>query len=382
MMKILVAPNAFKECLTAIQVTNSLTKGIKNAYPLAECIPFPLSDGGDGFLEIIKTCLTGEVFVHFVQGPRGDKLQSSLFYQSKEKTVFLEMAQSSGLARLSVDKRNPLFTSSLGTGEMLVQALLLNPERIIIGLGGSATCDGGIGLAHALGLRFLDKAGQTLEPYAYNLASIANIDFSRLSPRWKDVSVEAFCDVQNPLIGDQGAAKTYAPQKGASLEEVEQLEQGLTHFAKVIEQTLGYKIANLPYGGSSGGVGAGLFAFLGAKLFSGAQALLQCLEAEKQIKNADLVLTAEGRLDSQTIYGKIPFEVAKLAQKQKRPCFVFAGQIAPESEKLHSFGMSALFSICPYPLSLAEAFSQAETFLSRSAEEAFRAFLCGQKKLF
>jgi glycerate kinase len=284
------------------------------------------------------------------------------------------MALASGLALLAERERDATATTTLGTGELMRAALDLGAEHIIVGLGGSATNDGGIGMAQALGWRFLDTAGQPVKPVGGRLADIARIDGTARDPRLAQVRVEAVCDVDNPLTGPRGAAAVYGPQKGASPAQVAALDAGLDHLAALIERDLGRKIADLAGAGAAGGLGAGLVAFAEAALRPGAELVLDVLELERHLDGADLVLTAEGRIDSQTAHGKAPAAVAARAKAHGIPCIALAGSIGEGVGVLHALGIAAAFSLCRGPMTLEEAERDAAQLLADAVEQVVRAF--------
>jgi glycerate kinase len=290
------------------------------------------------------------------------------------------MALASGLALLPEQARDATATTTLGTGELMRAALDLGAGHIIVGLGGSATNDGGIGMAQALGWRFPDAAGRTVEPVGGRLADIARIDAAGKDPRLDRVRVEAVCDVDNPLIGPRGASRVYGPQKGATPGQVDALDAGLTHLAALVTRDLGLRVAELPGAGAAGGIGAGLVAFAGATLRPGAELVLDLLAFDRHLDGADLVLTAEGRIDHQTAHGKAPAAVAARARARGIPCIAIAGGVGDAIGALHDIGIDAVFSLCRGPMSLTAAQAKAEPLLADAAEQAVRAFLAGRAR--
>jgi glycerate kinase len=291
------------------------------------------------------------------------------------------MATAAGLALLPSAALDPMQATTFGVGELLLQALDLGAQRIILGIGGSATNDGGTGLAQALGARFLDVQGNELAGNAAALTRIAHIDLEPLDPRLRQILIEVICDVDNPLLGEHGAARVFAPQKGASPAQVAEIEAGLNHLAGLVEQQLGLDIRTLRGGGAAGGLGAGLVAFLQAELRPGAAVVLELTGFEAALAGASLVLTAEGRLDSQTAHGKAPAVVARLAGSQGIPCIAIAGSLGAGLEALQAAGITACFSLCPGPVSLDAAMQQAAPLLRRTCEQAVRCFLAGNPAL-
>lgn len=288
------------------------------------------------------------------------------------------MALASGLALLPTDMQDPTLCTTYGTGELIKAALEKGATRINVGIGGSATNDGGIGMAQALGVRFLDKNKNDLPPIGKSLLSIARIDASGIDPRIRKVDIEAVCDVDNPLYGPQGAAHVYAPQKGATPEQVTELDKGLQNLARRIREDLGIDIATLSGAGAAGGLGAGAHAFLGAKLCKGIDLIFDLVGLHDKLKGADLILTGEGQIDFQTVFGKAPGGVGAAAKTQNIPCFAIAGSIGKDLGILHQTGIDAVFSICSGPTTLEESMQLSKENISRVTEQAIRAFLAGK----
>jgi glycerate kinase len=374
MPKLVLAPNALKGSCTAAAAAAAMARGIARALPEAELVQLPVADGGDGLAEVLAGALAGEQRPLRVTGPCFRPVDAALVWSPSHRTAIIEMALASGLARLPEHARDATATTTLGTGELMRAALDLGARRIIVGLGGSATNDGGIGMAQALGWRFADAAGAPVQPVGGRLSDIARIDGSARDPRLAQVRVEAVCDVDNPLTGTRGAAAVYAPQKGASEAQVAALDAGLTHLAALLARDLGMEVAQLPGAGAAGGLGAGLVAFAGARLRPGAELVLDLLQLDRHLVGADLVLTAEGRIDDQTAQGKAPAAVAAHAKAQGIPCIAIAGGIGDDLAALHAVGIDAVFSLCRGPMTLDQAQKQAMPLLADAAEQAVRAF--------
>jgi glycerate kinase len=355
-----------------------MAEGVLKACPQAEAIAVPFADGGDGLSDIILDALQGQAKFVSASDPLGRTVPSSFCWVPDRDMAAIEMAKASGLALLAAEELNPLQTTTYGTGELIRAALDLGVSRIVVGIGGSATNDGGIGMAAALGARFLDAAGKEVRPVGKALQNIAAIDMSGLDPRIGRTHIEVICDVDNPLVGENGAAHVYAPQKGANPDQVKELDAGLENLAAVISKCLAKEVRWLPGAGAAGGLGAGLFAFLGAKLRSGVEVMLDLVGLEEKIRDADLVLTAEGRLDEQIAYGKGPAGVAACARKQGVPCIVVAGSIADELPDLDALGINAVFSLCPGPITLTEAVEGAPRYLKRTVEQVLKTFWAGR----
>ncbi len=374
-MKIIIAPNAFKDSLTAMEAAEAMQTGILRVLPEAETVLVPVADGGDGLLEVMQGIMVGKSVSVQVSGPMGVPIQAPFSYFPESNVAAIEMALASGLALLPTDQRDVMKTTTVGTGELIRAALDKDVSRIYVGIGGSATNDGGIGMASALGVRFLDADDQDVDPVGAQLCAIRRIDISGLHPRIHEVKIDVVCDVDNPLLGERGAARVYAPQKGANAEEVECLEKGLANLADVIERDLGVDVRPLKGGGAAGGLGAGLYAFLGAELNAGIDLVLELVELNKKMQGANLVLTAEGQIDSQTINAKAPAGVALMAQAHGIPCIAFGGGVEENLEALREIGITAIFSICPAPVSLASAMENADDYLANATEQVFRVAL-------
>jgi len=355
-----------------------MAAGAARALPDAHRVEVPVADGGDGLADVARTALGAEPRRVRVSGPRFTPVDAQLAWLAGRRTAVIEMALASGLALLAESERDPTTTTSLGTGELMRHALALGARTLLVGIGGSATNDGGIGMAAALGYRFLDEAGEPLVPVGGNLALIRRIDVSRVDPRLRGVRVEAICDVDNPLTGPSGAAEVYGPQKGATPAQVADLDAGLAHLAALIRRDLGADVCGQPGAGAAGGLGAGLLAFCGAELRPGADVVLELVELDRHLAGADLVLTAEGRIDGQTRFGKAPAAVAAHALRLGVPCIAIAGGIGDDAGLLHAGGIDALFSLCPGPITLEAAQRDAERLLAAATEQAVRAFAAGR----
>lgn len=379
-MNIVVAPNAFKGSLSAAQAAEAMGTGIRRVIADAQIHAIPVADGGDGLLETLQLPLQADRQIQRVRGPLGEETDAAFLYSADRRLAVIEMATAAGLTLLQPDQLNARQASTAGVGQLLKAALDLGARHIVLGIGGSATTDAATGLATVLGMRFLDDSGQPLSGNGANLSQIHRIDFSGLDSRLAGVRLEIACDVDNPLLGAQGAAQVYAPQKGASAAEVALLEKGLANLADVIERQLGMDVRSLPGGGAAGGMGAGLQAFFQAELKPGAQLVLELLQVEDAIAAADLVLTGEGRLDYQTRFGKAPGAVAALARKHAVPCIALAGMLDDTAFQLHDAGFSAVFSLCPGPIPLQQAVTHSADYLARSTEQVLRCLQPGLRE--
>lgn len=376
---LVMAPNALKGSCSATLAAAALAEGAWRAAPDAEIRQVPVADGGDGLLEIACEALGAERRQARVTGPTFAAVDAELAWLPSQRTAIIEMALASGLALVDPEDRDPGLTTTLGTGELMREVLALGAESLIIGLGGSATNDGGIGMASALGYRFLDRDDQPVRPIGAELGRIARIDRSGVHPQLSRVQVQAICDVENPLTGQQGAAAIFGPQKGATPAGVNMLDAGLANLAERLRQDLGCEAENARGAGAAGGLGAGLMAFCAAELRPGAELVLDLVGLDQALERADLVLTAEGQIDTQTASGKAPAAVAARAQRRGIPCIGIAGGIGERIESLHALGLDAVFCLCPGPITLAEAERRATELLAQAAEQVVRAFLAGRK---
>ena len=377
-MRIVVAPNAFKGSMNAVQAAEAMKKGILTVFPQCDVTCVPVADGGDGLTEVMLAGLSGTRVEAMVSGPRMEPLSAPFCMVSSRKLAVVEMAKASGLALLPKARHDPTHTTTYGTGELIRAAMDNGATRIIVGIGGSATCDGGIGMAAALGYRFLDENGAPVEPVGGSLGAIASIDRRNVDPRLDGMSVSVACDVTNPLTGDDGASVVYSPQKGATPEQVIRLDDGLANLARVIRMDLGIAIADMPGAGAAGGLGGGLHAFVGAELKPGIDLVIDVVRLQDAIAGASLVLTAEGRIDAQTRFNKAPAGVARTAKAAGVPCIAICGGIGDGIESLYDIGIDAVFSICNGPQSLQEAIQEAGALLAGCSQQVVRTFLAGR----
>lgn len=366
-MKIVIAPDSFKESLSALEAAHAIEKGFKTVFPNVDYYKMPMADGGEGTVRSLVDATGGLIVEQVVTGPLGEPAQAFFGITGNGKTAVIEMAAASGLHLVPAEQRNPLLTSTRGTGELIRAALDKGVRHLIIGIGGSATNDGGAGMVQALGGRLLDSSGRELGPGGGTLSELHEIDLSGLDARLADIHIEVACDVDNPLTGPRGASAVFGPQKGATPDMVQLLDANLSHFADVAEQALGKTFRNMEGAGAAGGLGAGLIAFLNADLRRGIDIVLSASGFEKTVKDADLVITGEGRIDRQTIYGKTPIGVAKAAKKYGVPVIGIAGSLSDDSDVVYDHGIDALFSIVPGAVSLPEAFEFAALNMERTA---------------
>ncbi len=379
MMKILLAPDSFKESLSAIEVANAMEKGLKKVFPAAEYIKVPMADGGEGTTQSLVDATGGQMLYRDVTDPLGKPVKVKLGILGDGKVAVIEMASASGLELVTKDKRNPLKTTSYGTGELIKYALDQKVETIIIGIGGSATNDGGAGMVQALGGRLLDKDGKDIGLGGGALAHLAKIDLSKLDSRIKDVKIEVACDVDNPLTGILGASHIFGPQKGANPEMVLELDKNLENYAKVIQKDLNKSIDKVPGSGAAGGLGAGLMAFLDAKLLKGIDIVIHYTDIKKQMRGADFVITGEGSIDSQTRFGKTPYGVAKVAKELRIPVIAISGHVSEDVRILYDYGFDAFFSVVQGISSLEEALQNAAKNVEMTCESIGRTIRLSHK---
>ncbi|MCY9264719.1 glycerate kinase [Bacillus haynesii] len=366
-MKIVIAPDSFKESMTSLEAARSIEKGFKAVLSDAEYVNIPVADGGEGTVQALVDATGGDIVHQTVTGPLGKPVKAAYGLLGDGKTAVIEMAEASGLHLVPPRQRNPLLTTTRGTGELILDAAEKGVSTIIIGLGGSATNDGGAGMAAALGAKFLNRDGEEIENGGGALVGIAKIDVSGLNPKLKHIQFEAACDVDNPLTGPRGASAVFGPQKGANSEMTALLDQNLKHYAAAVKAELGCEIDSIPGAGAAGGLGAGLCAFLNAELKSGVDIVLDTLSFSERIKGADLVITGEGKIDGQTVSGKTPAGVAKRARSENIPVIAFAGSLGEGCELVYDIGISALFSIVPGISSLENALADGSSNLTRCA---------------
>ncbi|MDA8490327.1 glycerate kinase [Kluyvera sp. Awk 3] len=377
-MKIVIAPDSYKESLSALEVASAIEAGFREIYPDAEYIKLPVADGGEGTVEAMVAATQGRVVEVEVTGPLGEPVQGFYGISGDESCAFIEMAAASGLELLPPAARNPLKTTSWGTGELIRHALDLGVTRMIIGIGGSATNDGGAGMVQALGAQLLTANGQPIAPGGAGLSTLATIDISGLDPRLAQCRIDVACDVTNPLVGDEGASAVFGPQKGATTEMVAQLDRALAHYAGQIAQDLDLDVLTLEGGGAAGGMGAALYAFCGAHLRPGIDIVTDALHLDALVADADLVITGEGRIDSQTIHGKVPVGVARVAKRYQIPVIGIAGSLTADVGVVHQHGLDAVFSVLHRICSLDEALAEAGANVRMAARNIAATIKVGQ----
>ncbi|MDA9558032.1 glycerate kinase [Vibrio sp.] len=359
-MKIVIAPDSYKESLTAMEVATAIENGFKQIIPNAEYVKLPMADGGEGTVQSLVDATGGRILSHTVTGPLGQAVEGFYGLLGDEQTVIIEMAAASGLHLVSPEQRNPLVTTTYGTGELILAALDLGAKHIMVGIGGSATNDGGIGMAQALGAKLLDDKGVQLGFGGGELNKLATIDLSGLDSRLTQVHLEVACDVDNPLCGVKGASHVFGPQKGATPEMVATLDANLAHYAELIKSQLGRDIKETAGAGAAGGLGAALLGLLQASLRPGIEIVMDAVKLADVVKDADLVITGEGRIDSQTIHGKTPVGVARTAKKFNKKVIGIAGSLSHDCGVVHEHGIDAVFSVVNGAVDLATALREAE----------------------
>jgi len=371
-MKIVIAPDSFKGSISARDLCAAVCRGIHAVDSTIDVIELPLADGGEGTVENMVYSTKGQTRLVQVNDPLGRPIRAAYGILGDDATVIIEMAQASGLPLLKPDERNPLITSSFGTGELVLHALNAGYRKFIIGLGGSATNDGGVGMLKALGAAFYDQDGVLLPKGGASLEKLSYMDLSGLDKRLQESTFTIASDVNNPLCGANGASAIFGPQKGATPEMVQRLDMALSRFADVVEKQLGVDVRHLPGSGAAGGMGAGLLAFLHAEFKSGIELVMGAIHFEQKIQAADLIITGEGKLDEQTMAGKVIAGVCKKAKPYQIPTIAICGGMELSSEQMDEIGLLAGFSIVPKPCSLDEAMEQAEGWAQEQVEQIIR----------
>lgn len=379
-MHIVVAPQSLKGSLDAQEVGQAIAEGIRRVWPNADIRVVPVADGGEGTVQALVAATGGTVMRALVTGPLGEQVVASygMLGGDQSETAVIEMAAAAGLPLVPPGQRDPRKTTTRGVGEMMQAAMAAGAKRLLIGIGGSATNDGGAGMAQALGIKLLDDQGNELPAGGAALAHLARIDVTNLDRRLKDMEIQVASDVTNPLCGPEGATAVYGPQKGATPEMVRELDAALAHYGELLRRDVGADVMNAPGAGAAGGLGAGLLAFAHAELVPGAQLVLKTLDFANTVKGAALVFTAEGRLDSQTAFGKAVGAVAQAAKAAGAWVVALAGSVTADDAALAKMGIDAALSICNGPISLEESMRQARPLLTDAAERTARLIALGQ----
>jgi glycerate kinase len=378
-MKIVIAPDSFKDSLDAAGVARAIATGLAEALPQAELVECPMADGGEGTMEAILAASHGQLRRQTVRGPLGQSVEAGWGWLAESRTAIIEMAQASGIQLVPSGQRDACRSSTWGTGELMAAALAAGAQRIVLAIGGSATNDGGSGMLRALGLRLLDADGQPLEEGGLALARLARIDASDLDPRLAEVQVEVAADVDNPLCGPNGASAIFGPQKGATPEQVQALDQALGHFADHCAQLLGEDVREYPGCGAAGGMGFAAKAFMGARFRPGVEVVAELAALDALVQGADLVITGEGRFDAQTLRGKTPMGVARVAKRHGVPVVVLAGTLGEGYQQLYAHGIDAAFALASGPMSLEQACANAGPLLQARASDIARLWMCAKR---
>ncbi|SFY27618.1 MULTISPECIES: glycerate kinase [unclassified Pseudomonas] len=371
-MKIIIAPDSFKDSLSAQGVADAIALGLAQVWPDAQLVKCPMADGGEGTVESVLAACNGEWRRSPVRGPLGAAVEARWGWLADSRTAIIEMAEASGLQLVPPGQRDACSSSTYGTGQLIRAALDEGAERVILAIGGSATNDGGAGAMQALGVALLDRRSQPLGPGGLALANLSRIDLAGLDPRLARVSFEIAADVDNPLCGPQGASAIFGPQKGASASQVQSLDRALGHYADHCAEALGRDVRDEPGSGAAGGLGFAAKAFLQAQFRTGVDVVAQLTGLAAALEGADLVITGEGRFDAQTLRGKTPFGVARMARQHGVPVLVIAGTLGQGYEALYEHGVDAAFALVAGPTTLQDACADAPRLLTERARDIAR----------
>jgi glycerate kinase len=373
MNRIVLAPQGFKESLTGMEIAEAMSLGVKRVWPDAETVLIPVADGGDGTLQALVDSSKGEIRSASVEDAIGRTIDAQWGALGNGTTAVIEVANAVGLARLGQDERDVRNASTYGIGQMFIEALDAGFTDFIIGVGGSATNDGGAGMIQAMGGKLTDKDGNDIARGGIALADLASIDVSGMDPRMAEANVVVACDVNNPLCGPRGASAIFGPQKGANSEDIQELDSALANFAEIIATDLHTDVAEIPGAGASGGLGAGLMGFFDARLRLGADIVLEAVGLDKHLKDADLVIVGEGQFDRSTVFNKSPVAVAQRAKRRGTPVIGIAGSLGAGFREVHDHGIDAVFSLVNRPMSLKTAMEDTKRLVAIATEEACRA---------
>lgn len=369
---IVLAPDSFKESMTAKEACEAMERGIKKANNNISCIHVPMADGGEGTMQSLVDATNGKVYSLKVVGPLGNEVEAQYGILGDGEIGVLEMASASGIHLVPVEQRNPLVTTTYGTGQIIKACLDHGIKKLLIGIGGSATNDGGAGVIQALGGKMLDKQGDELGFGGGELGKLNSIDLTNFDSRIKDVVIEVACDVNNPLCGERGASNVFGPQKGATKEMIGILDDNLKHYGDIIKKQLGKDVVDEPGAGAAGGLGAGLMAFLDGTLKKGIEMVIEYTGLEEKVKNADMVWTGEGSIDFQTQYGKTPLGVATVAKKYHKPVIALAGRVGEGIDVLYEKGIDSIFGIMKGVSSLEEALAKGQENIEKTSKNIIR----------
>lgn len=380
-MKIVIAPDSFKENLTSLEVASEIETGLKRVWPNATYVKVPMADGGEGTVQSLVDATGGKIVKVEVSGPMGGRVLASYGLLGDGKTAVIEMAEASGLPLVPKEQRNPLRATTYGTGELIADAIKRGVTEIILGIGGSATNDAGAGLAQALGVRFLSFGGAPIHELISggDLHDVHAVDMSMVNPMLEKIHISVACDVTNPLCGEKGASRVYGPQKGATPEMIEKLDKNLAHFATVLKRSIGMDVADRPGAGAGGGIGGGLMAFTNSTLKRGVELVVAATGLEKQMRGAALAFTGEGRVDFQTAFGKTPSGVAAAARKHGVPVVAIGGGLSDDAGGVFQHGIDGLETATPNAMPLDVAIKKSRQYLQDAAERAARLIVIGQR---
>lgn len=376
MKTFVLAPDSYKESLTAKEVCDAMEKGICKVYPDSKFIKVPMADGGEGTVQSLVDATKGVLKKVSVLGPKDEYVNARYGLLGDGTTAVIEMSEASGINLINKEERNPLLTHTYGTGQLIVHCIESGIKKIIIGIGGSATNDGGMGMAMALGVKFYNKDNKLLPLGGGYLDRLHRIDISEINPLLKNVEVIVACDVTNPLTGENGATVVYGPQKGATPEIVKRLELNLVHYANIIETQIGKSFKNEPGSGAAGGLGGGLLVFTNAKLEKGIDIVIKHTGLEDKIMKSDFVFTGEGKTDEQTLHGKTPYGVAKVALRYNKPIFAISGQLGSNLEKLYEVGFTGIFCILPKITMLDDAIANSKKNITNTCYNVAKILAC------
>ncbi|WP_158161894.1 glycerate kinase [Grimontia hollisae] len=371
-MHVVIAPDSYKESLSAAEVAQAIENGFKHVFPSWRYTKLPMADGGEGTVQSLVDATGGQIITINVTGPLGTHVESFFGLLGDGETAVIEMAAASGLHLVPPSERNPLVTTSFGTGELIKAALDKGARHLIVGIGGSATNDGGAGMAQALGVKLLDADGNDIGLGGGALNKLHTLDCSGMDPRLSQIKMEVACDVDNSLCGEQGASAVFGPQKGATPEMVQTLDANLSHYADIIKSVLGSDVKHRAGAGAAGGMGAALMGIFNADLRPGIDIVMDAVNLSEQLKDADLVITGEGRIDSQTIHGKTPIGVARCAKQYRLPVIGIAGCLSNDVSVVHEHGIDAVFSVVPRPLALTDALKEGAANVENMAANVAR----------
>nr|WP_295779382.1 glycerate kinase [uncultured Intestinibacter sp.] len=371
-MKFVLAPDSFKESLTAKEVADAMEVGIKKIFKDAECVKVPMADGGEGTVQSLVDATDGKIYEVVVTGPLGNKVNAKYGILGDGQTAVIEMAEASGIHYVKKEDRNPLITTTFGTGELIKSALDKGVKKIIIGIGGSATNDGGAGMLQALGAKLLDKDNKEIPFGGGGLSDLVKINLDDFDKRIKEVEIEVACDVSNTLTGKEGASAVFGPQKGATEEIIKILDENLHHYADIVNKTIGKDMENQKGSGAAGGLGFALLAFCDGKLNRGIDIVIKYADLSEKMKGASYVITGEGSIDSQTKFGKTPFGVSQVAKQYDIPVIGIAGNVGEGIDELYDLGFDSILSIMPGVMTLDKALSNAKENIENTLENVAR----------